>query len=117
MESDEDNDTSQGASLCSGWSVTMRSEEALSLTHSSVRESRLTHHDRASGQRTRRTTMKHIAIATVRDDYAFGGLVVLIAAILCTASVAADGEAIEWRLITPELSDDVLFNPGMGGQS
>ena len=58
--------------------------------------------------------MKHISIATVRKDWAFGGLVVLIAAILCAASVVADGEAIEWRPITPKLSDDVLFNPGMG---
>jgi len=58
--------------------------------------------------------MKHVSITSVRNDCAFDGLVAIVVAILCAAGVTAEGEAIEWRPITPELSDEVLFNPGMG---
>ncbi len=41
-------------------------------------------------------------------------LILLISTIFAGRAIAAAGPALEWRAITPALSDAVLFNPGMG---
>lgn len=62
---------------------------------------------------------RHIAekgFTHVREKIAIrkGNLALIAGIVLVSQLSAASGSGIEWRQITPALSDAVLFNPGMG---
>lgn len=49
-----------------------------------------------------------------RVPSAFEGLIFLLTVTVAGHTLAAAPPGIEWRQVTPSLSDDILFNPGMG---
>ncbi len=64
--------------------------------------------------KTGHTQMEHGLVTTDRGRAVLRVLCLLLPVILCAPTATVASQAIEMRSVTPVLSYDVLFNPGMG---